>query len=150
MNARTKGRRGFTLLEVLLVIFILGLLATVGIVAYSGIREGAKIDTTKLKLKEIQTALDTFNLQIGRYPTAEEGLKVLLSKPEDEKEAEKWRAPYLKEEPKDAWGREYHYEPVEAGAVEGATKAYKLWSDGPDGQSETDDDIKSWSDNEEK
>jgi len=146
-------KRGLTLIEVLLVILILGMLATVAIVALSGTREGAKIDTTKLLLNEVQTALDTFNMHLNRYPTEDEGLGALRTKPqfEDEAEGEKWRGPYLKRDPKDAWDQPLNYQPVDPGSDEAAQGLkYKVWSNGPDKQSETDDDIRSWSEEEEK
>ena len=149
MKRRTVVRAGFTLIEILLVILILAMLAGVAIVTFSGTREGAKIDTTKLMLTEIETSLDIFNSHVNRYPTTDEGLDVLRKKPSDEEIAEKWRGPYLKKEPKDAWDKSFHYERVESGSGEDLGISYKLWSEGPDKQSETDDDIKSWSEDTE-
>lgn len=151
MNKRRTARTGLTLIEVLLVLLILGMLATVAIVAFSGTREGAKIDATKVLLGEIETALGVFNSHVHRYPTADEGLAALRTKPtfEDETDAEKWRGPYIKRDAKDVWGQAINYEPVEAGggeATQGLT--YKLWSNGPDRQSGSDDDIKNWSEEE--
>jgi len=148
LNVSRTRRRGFTLIEVLLVLLILGLLATVGIMAFSGVREGAKVDSTKLLLAEIETALDTFNMHMSRYPTAEEGLAALRTKPafSDDAEGQNWRGPYLKREAKDVWGQALNYELVEAGSTEASLGLkYKLWSNGPDRQSGTDDDIKNWS-----
>jgi len=144
--------RGFTLIEVLLVILILGMLAAVFIAVVGPTREGARIDTTRLLVTtRIPEALDRYNMHVGHYPTEEEGgLKALIVKPtfEEEEQASKWRGPYLKQEPKDAWGREIHYELVEAGTDESIPEGYKVWSDGPDGQSGTEDDIRSWKEEE--
>jgi general secretion pathway protein G len=151
LNETRAHIRGFTLIEVLLVLAILGILATVGIVALSGTREGAKIDATKVLLTDIETALEAFNVHVNRYPTADEGLAGLLTKPafEDETEASQWRGPYLKREAKDVWGQAINYEPVEAGSQEYTRGLrYKLWSNGPDKQSGTEDDIKNWSEEE--
>ena len=150
MRHKRTGYRGFTLIEVLLVVLILVMLAGVGIFALSGTREGARKDTTKLKLEQIASALDTFNMHMYRYPTEQEGLGALRTKPEttdeDAPNAD-WRGPYLTEEPKDAWGQAINFQPVETGSDEAAQGLkYKLWSNGPDKQSETDDDIKNWTD----
>lgn len=155
MSPRNPNRksRGFTLLEVLLVILILGMLATVAVVALSSQRDAARVDTTKLLITStLPGALDRFNNDIGRYPTTEEGLKALVEKPtlEDETQGAKWHGPYLTEVPKDTWNHDLHYEPQDATAAAGtagtSAKGYKLWSDGPDGQTGTADDIKNWKD----
>jgi general secretion pathway protein G len=151
-RVRTQRRSGFTLIEVLLVLVILGMLATVAIVALSGTREGARIDVSKRLVEQVGSSLETYNLHIGHYPSEEEGgLNALLTKPtfEDEKIAEKWRGPYIKEEPRDPWNHPLKYERVEASdssSSEAGGKPFKLWSMGPDGQDGTADDIKNWSD----
>lgn len=118
----------------------------------SGLRQKAQIDATKVRISAIENALDAFNLDVGRCPTAEEELAALVTKPEFEEEqlARNWRGPYLKEAPKDAWGRQFNYERVDPDGGEDVTVPYRLWSNGPDGQDGTEDDIKSWSDNEEE
>ncbi|MCK4624936.1 MAG: type II secretion system major pseudopilin GspG, partial [Phycisphaerae bacterium] len=146
LKKQLRTRSGFTLIEVLLVMVILAMLAGVAIVMFSGTEEGAKIDTTKLKLTEIEKALGLYNMHVKHYPTEEEGgLEALRKKPSDEDAAKKWRGPYLTEKPKDAWDKPFHYEPVDSESTENIGKPYKLWSEGPDKQSETDDDIRSWS-----
>lgn len=149
MRTRERSRRGFTLIEVLLVLTILGLLATVAIVSFSGQKESAKIKTTTILLHEVGTAINLYDNDIGHYPTEEEGgMNALLTKPtfEDEVMAEQWHGPYLEKEPRDAWGRPLTYELMgTAGTGETGDKPYHLWSNGPDGQSGTEDDIKNWS-----
>ncbi len=147
MKRQLITKPGFTLIEVLLVMVILAMLASVAIVMFSGTEEGAKIDTTELKLKAIEKALGLYNSHIKHYPTEEDGgLEALRKKPSDEDIAKKWRGPYLTEAPKDAWDKPFHYEPVDSESSESSGgKPYKLWSEGPDKQSETDDDIRSWS-----
>ena len=145
MNERKNGRRGFTLVEVLLVILILGMLAGVAIVALSGTREGAREDTTALLIKEVESSLDRYNLDINHYPTeAEDGLDALRTKPQFEEEelAEKWNGPYLKKDPVDAWGNKLNYEVVEAGAE--VSVPVKVWSSGPNEISGDEDDIRNW------
>ena len=150
MNRKRK-HRGFTLIEVLLVLAILGMMAGIAIFAVGNIREGAKIDVTKAILKTVCNAMDTYNLNIGHYPTEEEGgLNALLVKPNfsDEKIAANWRGPYLTEEPRDAWGNKFNYQAVTPGTPEAQQTQFKLWSNGPDGKDDqgSNDDIKNWSD----
>jgi general secretion pathway protein G len=141
-----KDRRGFTLIEVLLVILVIGMLATLAIVGYGNIRDQARKDITANLVNVVMpSALDAYNMAIGHYPTEEEGgLNALLTKPNftDEALAAKWAGPYLQKEPKDAWDHSLHYEVAQPGTTGGP--AYKLWSDGPDGQSGSEDDIKNW------
>ena len=147
MRAHRGMRNGFTLIEVLLVIVILGMLAGVGIVALWNTGEGAKVDTTKLKIDEVVKGLDLYKMHIGRYPSEEDGgLAALRTKPafSEETLAEKWRGPYLTEDAVDPWGNALNYEVVESGSAETVSVPVKVWSNGPDGTSGTDDDIKNW------
>jgi general secretion pathway protein G len=132
--------RGFTLIELLVVLVILGLIASVvgpRVVGYLG---GAKSDTAKLQIEEIAAALDLYKLELGRYPTTEEGLQALVQAPPA---ATGWRGPYLKKKvlPKDPWGNPYHY------ASPGQNGVFDVYSYGADNrQGGTDDnkDIVSW------
>ncbi len=99
---------GFTLIELLVVLVILGLLASlVGpkVMKYLG---GAKSDTAKLQIEDLAATLDTFKIEVGRYPNTDEGLRALIEAPSG---ASNWSGPYLKKKqiPKDPWGNEYHY-----------------------------------------
>ncbi|TFG90513.1 MAG: type II secretion system protein GspG [Syntrophobacterales bacterium] len=136
-----KKEKGFTLIEVLIVMVILGLLA-----ALVGPRMFGKVGTSKQKAAKAQialfeTTLDTYRLDMGRYPTEEEGLAALREKPEG---AEDWDGPYLsKELPLDPWGTPYVYvSPGEHGDFDiislGADKA-------PGGEGEN-IDIVNWKD----
>jgi len=122
-----KKEKGFTLIEVLIVMVILGLLA-----ALVGPRMFGKVGKSKQRAAKSQialfeTTLDTYRLDMGRYPTSEEGLAALRQKPDD---AENWDGPYLaKEVPPDPWGIPYIYTcPGENGEYDiislGADKAY--------------------------
>jgi general secretion pathway protein G len=145
---------GFTLIEVLLVIVIILMLAGALVVFVLPQQEGAEKNTTKLMLQNIETALDTYRLNMGRYPTTEQGLDALLTKPtfENEKLADKWNGPYLKPGTKleDPWGNKIHYELADTStAGDDSNKnapRYKLYSVGPDGQPDTTDDIKAHAD----
>jgi general secretion pathway protein G len=149
MRTRSDARRGFTLIEILLVLAIIVMLAGVTIVALVGTREGAKIDSTKALLASVETALETYNMHVSHYPTEEEGnLQALRTKPafENEQMAERWRGPYVKQEPRDPWNNLLNYQLGEAGTMEeGQAVPYRLWSNGPDGVDGTEDDIRNWS-----
>jgi general secretion pathway protein G len=139
----------FTLIEILLVIVIILLLAGALVVFVLPQQKGAEKNTTKLLLNQIASALDTYRLNVGHYPTEQEGgLDALLKKPtfENEKLAEKWQGPYVKPGTTldDPWSHKIRYEVIERD-TEGEQKGglpYKLYSVGPDGQPDTDDDIK--------
>ena len=100
--------QGLTLLELLIVISILGLLAVLASVQLSGYFARAKHDTARLQIDELELALDLFQLDVGRYPTDQEGLQALLLEPSS---AKGWRGPYLKKDAAilDPWGREFEY-----------------------------------------
>ena len=154
LNVRFKNTKsssaGFTLIEILLVIVIILLLASAVVVFVLPQQAGAEKNTTKLLLNQIGTALDTYRLNLGRYPTEQEGgLNALLVKPnfDNPRLAEKWQGPYVKPGTTfdDPWGHKIRYELADtttstAGDQKNAAP-YKLFSVGPDGQPDTDDDI---------
>lgn len=108
MNARKSA--GFTLLEMLVVLVIIGLIASL-----VGPRLFSRVDSSKVQVAETQVrllrgAVETFRLEVGRIPTVEEGLGVLYTPPADERARARWRGPYLDEAaPDDPWGQPYHY-----------------------------------------
>lgn len=110
MHATRRPSRGFTLLELLVVIIVLGLLA--GLVApqiFGRVGE-AKVTTARTQMSLVGTALDSYRLDNGAYPTTEQGLQALREKPAREPIATNWRGPYLRKEvPLDPWGRAYVY-----------------------------------------
>lgn len=117
---------GFTLLELLVVIVIIGMLASyVGPKYFSQLGK-SEITVARAQIESISKALDTFRLDVGRYPTAEEGLSVLMIRPEG---ALGWNGPYLKKEvPKDPWGKVYVY------SIKSETGDVQILSMGKDGQ----------------
>jgi general secretion pathway protein G len=144
---------GFTLIEVLLVIVIIMMLATALVVFVLPQQQGAEKNTTKLLLQQVQNCLDTYRLNIGHYPTENEGgLGALLVKPtyENERLGEKWQGPYVKPGTRmeDAWGHPLVYQVADTAATassgqdSSSAAPYTLYSCGPDGQPDTDDDIK--------
>lgn len=145
----SRHAAGFTLIEILLVIVVILMLAAAMVVFVLPQQKGAEKNTTKLMLAQVATALDTYRLNLGHYPTEQEGgLDALSKKPtfENERMGEKWQGPYIKPGTSldDPWGFKLRYELIAAGG-DGDDKSalpYKLFSVGPDGQPDTDDDIK--------
>lgn len=144
----SRGTAGFTLIEILLVIVIILMLAAAMVVFVLPQQKGAEKNTTKLMLAQVATALDTYRLNIGHYPAEQEGgLDALTKKPtfENERMGEKWQGPYIKPGTvlDDPWGNKLRYElTAESDGENKSALPYKLFSVGPDGQPDTDDDIK--------
>ena len=130
LAARRRAHRqaGFTLIELLVVLVIIGLLATLVAPNFIGQSEKAKPKAARVQLENLRNALDMFQLDVGRYPTSEEGLQALRSRPNS---APRWAGPYLRDEiPNDPWGRPYVYRnPGEGGGN------YDIGSYGADGRS---------------
>lgn len=109
-NGLRAAQAGFTLLELLIVLVIIGLLA--GLVGPQLLErlDSSKVTTTETQIRMLKTALDTLRLDIGRYPTTEEGLNLLAAPPADPDLRARWRGPYLDNAvPNDAWGKPYNY-----------------------------------------
>ena len=142
MKKRTRGReRGFTLVEIMIVIIIIGLMAALVGPKLFGKLTSAKLKTAKAQIELFGTALDAFRLDVGRYPSTEEGLKALREKPSG---AANWQGPYLpKEIPFDPWDKPYTYKsPGEHGDYD--LISYGL--DGVEGGDGENQDIVSWKD----
>lgn len=125
MTKKRYRDAGFTLIELMIVIAILGLMAYMVAPRLMGVMGKAKPKLAQTDIKNLETALDLFYLDVGRYPTEDEGLKALTQQPEN---LPNWGGPYLKKPPKDPWGRDYVYKfPGEHGP-------YDIMSYGADGQ----------------
>ncbi len=137
-----KRRQGFTLVEIMVVVIILGLLAALVVPRVLGQGEEARRTAAQVQLKEIEQALDLFHLDNGFFPTTDQGISALVEKPRSGPEPRKYRSGgYLKKIPTDPWGRPYLYRcPGEHGD-------YDILSAGPDGKeggTGKDADINNW------
>jgi general secretion pathway protein G len=123
---RRKDASGFTLLELLVVVVIIGLLAGFVAPRYFGQVGKSEVNVAKAQLDALEKALDQYRLDIGRYPSAELGLKALIERPPSEP---KWNGPYLRKAiPLDPWGKPYLYR------IPGEKGEFDLLSFGKDGQ----------------
>ncbi|MDD2800473.1 MAG: type II secretion system major pseudopilin GspG [Methylobacter sp.] len=134
------AQTGFTLLELLVVLGIIAMLA--GIVGPQVMKHmgESKTKAAKVQIEDLAASLDMYKLDLGRYPTSEQGLNALIQAPDD---AKRWNGPYLRKSkiPLDPWQQEYHY------AAPGAHGKFDLFSWGADakeGGEGEDQDITSW------
>ena len=137
-----KRRSGFTLVEILVVVVILGLLATLVIPRVVGRGEEAKRTATLVQIRALEQALDLYKLDNGFYPTTEQGLEALVSKPSGMPEPMNFRKDgYMKKVPVDPWGRPYVYR---SPGEHGETDILSFGPDGAEGGEEDDRDITNW------
>ena len=135
---KRAGQNGFTLIELLIVVIILGLLAAIVGPKMFGQVGKAKTKSAKAQISNFETALDLYRLDVGHYPTSDEGLEALRTKPE----AETWQGPYIEKQiPKDPWGNDYQYRsPGEHGEFD----LYSYGADGVEGGEGENQDVTSW------
>lgn len=130
-------RKGFTLMEMMLVVIIIGVLVAIVMPRLVGRSEQARISACKADIANIGLALDLFELDNGRLPSSQEGLSGLRANPGG---FSNWKGPYLKKDPKDPWGRPYLYKcPGTHG-----NNDYDLYSAGPNGTEGDSDDVGNW------
>lgn len=126
--ARRRPEAGFTLIEIMVVVIIIGLLAAVVVPQFLGRVDDARVAKAKEDIQAIETALTMYKLDNFNYPTPETGLKALVEKPNDPN-VRNWRpGGYLKHLNKDPWGNDYQFQ------VPGSHGEYDLFSFGADGQ----------------
>ncbi|NLY00447.1 MAG: prepilin-type N-terminal cleavage/methylation domain-containing protein [Rhodopirellula sp.] len=169
-NRRNARRRGFTLMEMLVVLAILVLLVAMVAPRLLGTQKKANISAAKTQIGLLKGALERYALDMNGFPTTEQGLSALVQAPTADgisggvvdggdagmgMESEgttgsssSWAGPYVNsnELPKDPWGRQYQYEYP---PTHGSGEYPDIWSYGPDGEDATDDDIVSWNQSQE-
>jgi general secretion pathway protein G len=135
-----SSRRGFTLMEMIIVLSIIALLMGLVIMNLSPITGIAQDRKARADIQALKVALSAYQLQTGSYPTQEQGLKALWAKPTTEPVPDNWR-PVMEEEVLDPWNHPYQY------SIPGKHNPdkYDVFSMGQDGQAGTDDDIGNWS-----
>ena len=140
MNLSRNRMSGMTLIEILVVLVLIGVV--LGIVGgnFIGRGEKAKADAAKIEIGQIGQTLDLFKLEVGRYPTTQEGLQALVSAPPG---VTNWNGPYWKKTtiPKDPWGNDYRYA---APGQHGAYDILSLGADGKEGGEGPNKDITNW------
>lgn len=138
LSEKRKGQRGFSLIELMIVMIILGLIASLVGPRLFGKLGKAKQKTAKTQIEMLMATLDAYRLDVGSYPTEQEGLAALMKNPG----IDTWDGPYLKKEvPVDPWGESYAYRnPGEHGEVD----VFSYGADKKSGGEKEDADIGSW------
>ncbi len=136
MKPTIAGTSGMTLLEIMVVMVILGLIASLVGVAVLDQLEEAKIKASKTQIHDFGQALDLYKLDFGSYPSTSDGLNILTAPPNNKK-------PYMRSIPKDPWKRDFVY--ISPGSHN--TDSFDLESYGPDGNDGGNDDIENWESN---
>lgn len=139
-HPRISHSLGFSLIELMVVIIILGLLASIVAPNVMSRLGTAKTKTTRVQIEELGAALDLYALEVGRYPSSDEGLEALVGKPS---EASAWNGPYLKKSriPNDAWGNPFYYD---SPGKHGQYDLYSLGADNTEGGEGENADTNSW------
>ena len=131
---------GYTLMELLVVLAILGFLAAIATPAVIHYLDSAKVSTAKTEVSNLSAGLDLFKIDVGRYPTTEEGLGALIAAPPS---AENWNGPYIKKTSgiADPWGHPYYYR---SPGQHGAFDLYSYGAKGDGGDAGTKPQIANW------
>jgi len=141
-SPRRALARGFTLIEIMVVVVIMGILAALVVPKLMGRTDDARIIAAKQDIATIMQGLKLYRLDNHRYPTTEQGLQALITKPTAGPAANGWKAGgYLDKLPKDPWGNPYHY--LSPG-VKGEVDVFSYGADGQPGGADNDADIGSW------
>lgn len=140
--ARAHGQQGFTLIEIMVVVVILGILAALVVPQIMSRPDQAKVTVARGDIKAVAAALDMYKLDNHHYPSTQQGLEALVRKPSGNPPAKSWNPDgYLKRLPVDPWGNVYQYL---APGTRGAFDLYSLGADGKQGGGDLDADIGNW------
>ena len=138
---KANRKEGFSLIEILIVIALIAVIAGLAISNLGGIFGGQQEKAAQIFVNQsLKIPLTAYKIDIGSYPSTEEGLKALIQAPSGK--SSKWKKPYIEELPTDPWGKAYQYRYPGSKNVNGSS-GYDVWSFGPDG-SESADDIGNW------
>jgi general secretion pathway protein G len=139
LNQAMKNQAGFTLVELIVVVIIIGLLAGLVVPQFIKQEEKATAKAAKAQIELFGTALDTFRLDVGRYPNSQEGMAALMQRPGG---VDRWDGPYLRKDlPPDPWGKPYVYK---SPGDHGAYDIISYGADGVPGGDGNNRDITSW------
>lgn len=139
----TKQQQGFTLIEIIVVVVIIGILATLIAPKFLGRTDEARVVKALQDIQALESALDLYKLDNYTYPTTEQGLEALVSEPSGDPAPANWKSGgYVKKLSKDPWQREYMYDyPGQHGELD----LYSLGADGVEGGDGPNKDIGNWS-----
>lgn len=136
-----KHNRGFTLIEIMVVVVIIGILAAVVVPSIMDRPGQARVAKAKQDIRTLENSLNMYRLDNFRYPTTDQGLEALVNEPTSSPRPENWQQ-YMPRVPTDPWGNEYHYlHPGEHGEID----IYSLGADGQEGGEGDNADIGNWS-----
>ncbi len=139
-SAHRRGRRGFTLIELMVVLVIIGVLAALIVPNVLERADEARVTAARTDVNRLMQALKLYKLDNQRYPTSEQGLQALLARPAQSPVPPNWK-PYVEKLPNDPWGRPYQYANP---GVRGEIDVYSLGADGAVGGEGKDAEIGSW------
>lgn len=141
---RLKRQRGFTLTEIMVVVFIIGLLSTVVVINVFGASSEARVTTTKSNIASVSGALEQYALAIGDYPSEQQGLIALVEKPNNLNNAARYPAGgFINRLPQDAWGRDFIFKRPGEKSGRGYD-LYSLGADSEEGGEALNADIGNW------
>lgn len=138
---RYLKQRGFTLLEILVVVVILGILASLVLPNFLGRTDQARTIAARHDIQTLVGVLKLYKLDNGFYPSTAQGLQALVTKPDSDPVPRNWKQPYIEQLPKDPWDRPYQY--LNPG-VHGVIDVFTLGADGESGGEDSNEDIGNW------
>lgn len=145
MHKTPKGQRGFTLIEIMVVVVIIGVLGAIVVPQFMSRPDQAKVTAAKTDIQAIATSLEMYRLDNAHYPSTQQGLEALVHRPAGTPAARNWNPQgYLKSLPVDPWGTPYQYLTPGVRTANGSYDLYSLGSDGVTGGEGYAADIGNW------